>query len=183
MIGLRFGTKNATFLATVLERRGFLNTMDKHDPSSPTFEQLLLPDSPDRSDSESDPVARLLGHASRVEPSPFFARNILREIRMQPSGPIGIARLWLRRPHLLLGSAFAMLIALLVAAYGLRSPTGSHGEAGDSALAAVTMDAAPSLAVAFDPEDEIEAVEYLGQLMAITDPGDLSDEALANLFY
>lgn len=157
--------------------------MDKHDPSSPTFERLLLPESAERPDSESDPLARLLGHASRVEPSPFFARNVLREIRLQPVVPIGSAWLWLRRPRLLVGSAFAMLIALLVAAVSLWSPTGFHEEAGGAALVADTATVAHSHEAAFAPEDEIEAVEYLGQLMAITDPGDLSDEALAYLFY
>lgn len=160
--------------------------MDKHDPSSATFERLLLPGSTHRSDSESDPVARLLGHATRVEPGPFFARNILREIRVQPRGSIGFLELiglWLRRPRMLYGGAFALLIAFLVTAQGLWTPAGSDTAAGKPALAAQFTDSSASPEASFDPEGEIEAVEYLGQLMAITDPGDLSDEALANLFY
>lgn len=171
------------FFATVPERRGSFTTMDKHDPSSPSFERLLLPDRTTRSDIDSDPVARLLGHASQVEPSPFFARNILREIRTQPPGLFGLFGLWLRRPRLLLGSAFALLIALLLTVHGLWSPTRSDMPVGHSEVAVLSTDSTSSTEAAFDPEGEIEAVEYLGQLMAIADPGDLSDEALANLFY
>jgi hypothetical protein len=35
----------------------------------------------------------------------------------------------------------------------------------------------------FDPAKELENVEYLGQLMAVTDPAQLSDEALGDLFF
>lgn len=35
----------------------------------------------------------------------------------------------------------------------------------------------------FDPASELEAVEYLGQLMAVADPGDLSDEAIEDLLF
>jgi hypothetical protein len=36
---------------------------------------------------------------------------------------------------------------------------------------------------AFDPASEIANVEYLGQLMAVADPGQLDDAALADLFF
>ncbi len=36
---------------------------------------------------------------------------------------------------------------------------------------------------AFDPASEFEEVEYRGQLMAVVDPGQLSDEALVDLFF
>jgi hypothetical protein len=157
--------------------------MDKHDPSSPIFERLLLPDSTGRPDADSDPVARLLGHASRVEPGPFFARNILRDIRMQPAGTMERAWLWLRGPRLVLSGAVALLLALLVTVITFWSPTGPLQDAGGTGLVADSSDRAASHEAVFNPENEIEAVEYLGQLMAITDPGDLSDEALAYLFY
>jgi hypothetical protein len=35
----------------------------------------------------------------------------------------------------------------------------------------------------FDPASELAAVEYLGQLMAVADPGQLDDEVLADLFF
>ena len=35
----------------------------------------------------------------------------------------------------------------------------------------------------FDPASEMADLEYLGQLMAVTDPGQLDDRALSDLFF
>ncbi len=134
------------------------------------------------SDPESDaPLWKLLGHASRTEPSPRFVRQVVREARAlavaKPSLRERLQGLCLcaRRP--LLASGTLALLAAVAAAVLLRS--GGPVEPG---LAPYTFLPLETSSEAFDPASEMAAVEYLGQLMAVADPGLLDDDALASLF-
>lgn len=134
------------------------------------------------SDPESDaPLWQLLGHASRTEPSPYFARRVVREARaLAVAKPSLRERLLdlcvgLRRP--LLASGALALLAAVAAVALLRS-----GSPVESSLAPYTFLPLETSSEAFDPASEMAAVEYLGQLMAVADPGLLDDDALASLF-
>lgn len=137
-----------------------------------------------------DPVWELLTKAKNVEPSPFFARNVLRELRRSEAESKGVfeglrhglrqfAGL-LRYPRLLLATGTAGVVAALALTLFL-STNSNHTDSGKSIPALlVSMDDHSN---AFDPAAEMAAVEYLGQLMAVADPGQLDDSSLADLFF
>lgn len=117
-----------------------------------------------------DPLWKLLGQARVTEPSPFFARNVLRALRGPGSRPGFWQRLFAHPARLAFAGAACALIALL-------SITSFHeGPSGEPSLSAGTNET-------FDPASEMAAVEYLGQLMAVADPGQLDDAALGDLFF
>lgn len=135
--------------------------------------------SSDMSDLEpNDPVWKLLGHASKVEPSPFFARNVVREARHLAEAPSG----WWSRVFALLGAHRAAWVttAGALAAVALSAPLLVESFRTE---ATVPLSMGEESLEAFDPASEMAAVEYLGQLMAVADPGQLDDEALADLFF
>jgi hypothetical protein len=125
----------------------------------------------------NDPVWKVLGNAGSVEPSPFFARNVVREARLlgaTPRGALGRLRLLLRAHRTLWISSMGTLAAVALAASAwveaIRHDSVSRSQVEESAEV-------------FDPASELAAVEYLGQLMAVADPGQLDDEVLADLFF
>lgn len=134
-----------------------------------------------------DPVWDLLDNASKTDVSPFFARNVVREVRQLKQTDSGVLEGFFnlfRRPTVALCGTAA--IAVFVLAFFLNTqPSGEDSRGGtESSLAvgsAIDLDANASLA--FDPAAEIETIEYLGQLMVVADPGQLSDDALADLFF
>src|SRR5690606_34246956 len=67
-----------------------------------------------------DPVWKLLGHASRAEPSAFFARNVAREARLLPDAPRGL-RLFFAGRRLAFAAAGTALAAVALALL-VRSP-------------------------------------------------------------
>jgi hypothetical protein len=120
----------------------------------------------------------LLTRAKEVAPSPFFVRNVLREVRQLGESPRGL-RTWIealltRRVALIGATACATLALFLVPL--LNRATAPDGSAGTIALSDDQSDA-------FDPASEMAAIEYLGQLMAVADPGLLDDASLAELFF
>lgn len=122
-----------------------------------------------------DPVWDLLKHASKVEPSPFFSRNTVREVRLEGSK----TRWWESLENLFASrrAAFTMAATAAVAigvVYFLAQP---------SATAPSVEMADQSIEDVFDPASELEEVEYLGQLVAVADPGQLTDDVLADLFF
>ncbi|MEM1443815.1 MAG: hypothetical protein AAGF67_15825 [Verrucomicrobiota bacterium] len=127
----------------------------------------------------NDPVWKLLENASHTEPSPYFSRRVLREVR-----EIGESKgsPWLER---FFGSLSARIaVPTLVAAAAVTLMLIFQGGNTSPQEPAVS----PGLVLqigeeAVDPTAEMEAVEYLGQLMAVADPGQLSDDALADLFF
>ncbi len=135
------------------------------------------------SDPESDsPLWKLLGQASQAGPSPYFVRRVVREAKAASAAPPSLRERLrhflsrIRRP--LLASAAIALLA--VAGAALLRP-GAPTEA-DRAHHAFLQPEAASDSDVFDPASEMAAVEYLGQLMAVADPGQLDDDALAALF-
>lgn len=136
-------------------------------------------------EEQNDPVWELLKQARQSDASPFFARNVAREIRKRESerGWLDAAAEWLasmRRPLILGGLAAALAVALVVLSVdGEKTPGEVVAEA--PTLAEPT---GPALAdVDFDPTSEVGNLEYLGQLMAVSDPAALDDAALADLLF
>lgn len=125
-----------------------------------------------------DPLWRLLGSARQTDASPFFARNVLREIRRDGDrrGALSgfFARFRLHRSLALAGACAFAAVALV-----LLLPR----DGGDASLAAALPPSPEAFHERFDPASEMVAIEYLGQLMAVADPGQLDDDALADLFF
>jgi hypothetical protein len=130
-----------------------------------------------------DPIWELLTKAKSVEPSPFFARNVLRELRRIEDEPAGFFEQlrhfaeFFRNPRILITASACAALALTLflnrnpdRALRDESVSGSIVNQGDHSDA-------------FDPASEMAAVEYLGQLMAVADPGQLDDSSLADLFF
>jgi hypothetical protein len=125
----------------------------------------------------NDPVWNVLGQAKEVEPSSFFARNVVREARRLEGDRAG---LWSRVTTLFSGSrAIFATAACAVVAMALVFVAPRDEATGSGFPLSTNEDSAE----AFDPASEIANVEYLGQLMAVADPGQLDDAALADLFF
>lgn len=128
----------------------------------------------------NDPVWKLLSHAGKVEPSLLFARNVVREVRLIESSRSSIwnriTRWFSARPLVAATAGCALLAITLVVLSNVPGPSGdSPGFTNSSAV--------PPKVEAFDPASEMASIEYLGQLMAVADPGQLNEAALADLFY
>ncbi len=143
-------------------------------------------------DEKDDPVWQLLDQARPVKPSPFFSRNVVREVRQLRDN--GAAESWWTR-WLRPATANVAFATLAVAALAIFLVSQSHqNQAGDSSDGQGTVVQVPSVgdsaelpavprATEFDPAAEIGNLEYLGQLMAVTDPSALDDNALADLLF
>lgn len=124
-----------------------------------------------------DPVWELLSHASTAEPGPFFSRDVVREARKAGSGISFLERLQgALGPKLLVPGAVGAAVAVIVA-ISIERDDSSLSPAPASPGIVLESDAS------FDPASEMEAVEYLGELMAVADPGQLSEDAIADLFF
>lgn len=122
---------------------------------------------------EKDEVWKLLDHASKVEPGPFFARNVVREVRLDAargSDWIASVKSLLTPRTAAFGGLVAAAVAVALVVFSV--PEGSNYD-----------EVVNSQVETFDPASEFEEVEYRGQLMAVVDPGQLSDEALVDLFF
>lgn len=122
-----------------------------------------------------DPAWQLLLKARRVEPSPFFARDVLREVRQLAEQRSDWYSFWqglFRRPLLLASGGVAAAVVLAVACWP-ENPA--------IPVATVVPPALPEAELAM--AEEVHSVEYLGALMAIADPSQLDDQALADLLY
>ena len=128
-----------------------------------------------KNSEKNDPVWKLLGRARRVEVDPFFSRNVLREVRkLQAEGQDreGVFETFFsffRQPAL---AGVAAAVAILVVVF-----VSTERGAESSLVVTPTPDS-----TSFGPTDEIESIGYLGELMAISDPDELDDAALADLF-
>ncbi len=136
---------------------------------------------------KNDPAWDLLQNASKTEASPFFARNVVREIRQlkDNQGLFSAILSFFRKPTVALGVAAVALV--LFAAFLMADRPGTTGNNSGTTTAAVDPASSTnfdeSSSSAFDPAGEFESIEYLGQLMVVADPGQLSDDALADLFF
>lgn len=127
------------------------------------------------SDSGDKALWELLGAARKPKAGPMFARNVLREIRQHESksNPLGDFFAWLQKPAILVGGAAAILVAGFLVMQTQESKV-SVAEVTDSETESVET---------IDPAMEFESIEMLGELMAVSDPALLSDEALMNLLF
>lgn len=121
-----------------------------------------------------DPLWKLLGHARAAEVSPYFSRRVLRELRALEAKPRFWERLFSHPARLALAGAACALMALLSLTF--------IPDRNSSAPVTVSAPDAGSVET-FDPASEMAAIEYLGQLMAVADPGQLDDAALGDLFF
>lgn len=136
---------------------------------------------------QNDPLWKLLGNATQVEPGPYFTRRVLREVRDLEANPAPgwFGRLARFPAPLSLKAALPVTFAAAAAvAVALILMPGNE----DAGVSETASSIHPGLVLqigeeSVDPAAEMEAVEYLGQLMAIADPGQLSDDALADLFF
>ena len=132
-------------------------------------------------DPKLEKAWELLNSAKTVEPSPFFSRNVVREVRRLEEE--AQTRWYSRlkeffaastvRP-IMLGAATCATVAL--AAVLISNP--DTAVTSDPAVASTTMGTEE-----FDPATEMAEVEYFGQLMAVADPAMLDDASIANLFF
>lgn len=127
---------------------------------------------------QDDPVWKLLENSRSTEPSPYFTRRVMREVKLLEDHP---SYGWLEGISRLFSPKIAFPVLAAAAAVVLAVTFGFQGEAElpsvDTGIVLKMNEAG------FDPESEMEAVEYLGQLMAVADPAQLSDAALADLFF
>lgn len=125
-----------------------------------------------------DPVWVLLKHAKEPKPSPFFSRDVVRAVRLINDTPAGIfesllsffGRRWL-------STAVAAVAAVALIAF---FPQDENGVINQQITQGTSIE---SDFFTFDPVSELDEVAYLGQLVAVADPEDLTDEALADLFF
>ncbi len=134
-------------------------------------------DNQEENDPVADQVWDLLKEARPPAPSPFFARNVVRKVRnLEVSASWGERLQHLFRSPLKISGALAAAAILVLGLVTLTPDT----DVTFPPVAAVDPTTPPTT---FDPASELEAVEYLGQLMAVADPGQLTDEALRDLFF
>ncbi|MDF1823990.1 MAG: hypothetical protein P1U68_05075 [Verrucomicrobiales bacterium] len=126
----------------------------------------------------NDPVWKLLEHATATDPGPYFTRRVMREVKALEESA---SRDWFSKllEHFAPKIAFPALAGVAALAIALTIAIRQ-----DKDLPTVN----PGIVLQinetdFEPESEMEAVEYLGQLMAVADPAQLSDAALADLFF
>lgn len=127
-----------------------------------------------------DAVWKLLDHASKVEPSPYFARRVVREAKSIGLRPVGLYERLIggfNRHRALFATATGALAAVALLLVVEKAGPGREGSSG------VLTPLAVEVADEFDPASEMADLEYLGQLMAVTDPGQLDDDALSDLFF
>ncbi len=151
-----------------------------------------------------DPVWDLLKKARKVEPSPSFVRNVVREARRQESARTsGAAGLfaeffaWLSRPVVAVpaGALAALLVAGVIFYSNSRvtSPSPSSFADNTPEETLTVPDASPAAPLspsqgskegpASTLASDLETISYLGELMAVNDPSALDDDALANLLF
>lgn len=125
-----------------------------------------------------DPVWALLKHAKGAKPSPFFSRNVVRAVRLindTPPGILGSLLCFFTRRRL--STAIAALAAIAFIAFFPKDKNGVFNHATNQETSI------ESDFFTFDPVSELDEVAYLGQLVAVADPEDLTDEVLADFFF
>ncbi len=144
---------------------------------------------------EQDPTWKLLLKSKPQQPSPAFVRNVVRETRNLEAPESGLAAIftWFKRPviavPLAIGATAALFSALTLIQRTTSSPETSS--TATSALASVDtqLPATPVTTLTqstdIDPDitEDLERIDYLGDLVAVTDPSELDDAALADLFF
>lgn len=151
-----------------------------------------------KSPEEHDPIWDLLLKSKQQPPSAFFVRNVVREARKlgsesQQGGWTAFVA-WLKRPLLavpLATGAVALLITALTYVQTLAPPSSNVDVARDGTVdgkaSIVPVESSASRVAASTDypattiTEDVERIGYLGELVAVSDPGDLDDAALADL--
>lgn len=125
-------------------------------------------------EEKNDPVWKLLENASSTDPSPFFARNVTREVRNIDSQN----EIFDRIAQLFRVKFAAPIAALGLIMVGAVISFSVVNDSTDSSLANAGIISGTS-----DFSTDLAEIEYRSQLMAVADPGRLSDESLIDLFF
>ena len=151
-------------------------------PKLPSFSEVERDmEHQEPTDPKLNKAWELLKSAKTVEPSPFFSRNVVREVRrLEEEANSGwLARLKeffiapTARPVMIGAGTFAF-VAIAVVWISLPNSSGTS---------APVIAASETGSEEFDPAMEMAEVEYFGQLMAVADPAMLDDASIANLFF
>ncbi|MEO0417173.1 MAG: hypothetical protein AAF226_19730 [Verrucomicrobiota bacterium] len=140
-------------------------------------------------EEQNDPVWNLLKeNENRPEASPFFSRNVVREVRLlEDQKSKGLFSIFSGRIAL----AGAACAAIAVAAVW----TITQNQSGSTSLASADpkLETSPAITEVVEETDvietadvfadELETIDYIGQLMAVADPSMLSDEAFGDIFF
>ena len=116
----------------------------------------------------------LLGRARKTDACPMFSRNVLREIRKldHDASLLELIVGWFRRPVFLIGAAASVLFSGMILLQNQEAK-----------MTSTELPSAYEMKTGFDPAREFESIEGLGELVAVSDPALLSDEALMNLLF
>lgn len=141
---------------------------------------------------EQDPAWELLLKSKPQQPSPFFVRNVVREARKLEAPESGLAAVfaWFKRPIIAVPVAIGAT-AVLFSALTLIQPLAPSPEANSMTVVSVDTQVPPAPITTLpetvggetDITKDLERIDYLGELVAITDLAELDDAALANLFF
>lgn len=133
-------------------------------------------------EDEQDPVWQVLGRAPRREASGAFVQNTLRRVRLLEHAPE--RRSWFQSffvKSLLAGAAAAVI------AMGVFLTMPGDGDHQLAQVPAPVLPVLPVLPVAADPVDviteELGVMTYVDELLAVNDPNELDDEALAEILF
>ena len=144
---------------------------------------------------EQDPTWQLLLKSKKQTPSSAFVRDVVREARKldTPQAGSGLSAFfsWLKRPlvatPIALGAAALLITALTIlpstdtAGPSKPSPTVTLAstEPTPPSSQIIETSTASELSIA----EDIEKIDSLGELVSLTDPASMDDDALANLFF
>ena len=144
---------------------------------------------------EQDPIWKLLLRSKSQQPGSAFVRNVVREARKlgtqgQESGMTAFFA-WLKRPVIAIPVAIGAT-AVLISTLTLIQPLAPTPDANSATIANVTTatpgTSLPNVVADIDDStsgitEDLEMIDYIGELVAITDPTLLDDAALADLLY
>jgi hypothetical protein len=137
---------------------------------------------------DKDPAWKLLLKADRPEPSPFFARNVVREVRNLGDTSPGFSLSGLfSTPRIAFGAAALVAVVLAIGALmtgGEHTPTITQTPSEDIPQATL-LDLVPEAEdlTVEEFQDELEMIDYMDGLLAVQDVEFLDDEALADLLF
>jgi len=143
---------------------------------------------------EQDPTWRLLLKSKSQQPGPAFVRDVVREARKlgvegQESG-LAVFFAWFKKPIVAVPVAIGASAAVISALALIQSFAPSQ-DANSTAMATVNSQTVTPSAIATPATDDtssgitedLQRIDYLDELVAITDPRLLDDAALADLLY
>ncbi|NOX99270.1 MAG: hypothetical protein GXP30_06015 [Verrucomicrobia bacterium] len=134
---------------------------------------------------EQDSTWKLLLKSKPQQPSPAFVRNVVREVRKleTPENSLTAIFTWFKRPIVAVPVAIGVT-AVMISALTLFQALDLSPEASSTpppSLAVVDMDVPATTFT--DISEDMERIDTLGELVAIADPADLDDAALADLLF